>query len=557
MKKNIYAIIVLLFAVEAKSYSQTWNLIWSDEFTNATIDSTKWVFETGGGGWGNHELENYTNRSDNATISNGNLLIIGKKESYQGSSYTSSRMNTKGKQSFLYGKIEARIKMPIGQGTWPAFWMLGENIGDVGVGWPKCGEIDIMEHIDSDSLNHGTIHWYNNGAVSYGGPIAADLVNQYHIYDVEWDSTVINWYIDGTKYWSANIANSVNNTDAFHKPFFILLNFAIGGDWPGNPDVSTIFPDTMYVDYIRVYSSAKESAFNNIVHPIPGITPAEDYDNGGEGIAYHDDSPGNQGALYRTNENVDIGSNGNGGYSIGWFDKDEWLQYSSKVTTPGLYKVSLSAATTNASTMGHIEINNKIIAGEITITNTGGWTSWQNFVSDTFSLDTGNCIVRLSCDGSSFNVDQLQFSLISTSQTIDLQKGWNIISTNVVPNDSTIATLFNNMDVGEIKTMNAFWRKGQNSILNSLQTITAGQGYLVYMNAAGTLTIKGIQTSASIQSMVNGWQLIGCPFQTSQLFPTLFNTVKEIKDFTGFWINGGSFNSISSLNPGQGYFLYK
>jgi beta-glucanase (GH16 family) len=544
----------MLFIVQAKIYSQTWNLVWSDEFTNTTIDSTKWVFETGGGGWGNHELENYTNRSDNATISNGNLLIIGKKESYQGSSYTSARMITKGKKSFLYGKIEARIKMPIGQGTWPAFWMLGENIGDVGVGWPQCGEIDIMEHVNSDNLNHGTIHWYNNGHNSYGGPIAADLVNKYHIYAVEWDSTAINWYIDGSKYWSANIANSVNNTDAFHKPFFILLNFAIGGDWPGNPDATSQFPDTMAVDYIRVYSNAKESAYNAIVHPIPGITQAEDYDNGGEGIAYHDDSPGNQGTVYR-NEDVDLGSNGNGGYSIGWFDKGEWLQYSSKVTTPGLYKVSLSAATTNASTSTHVEINNKTIGGEIAITNTGGWTSWQNVVSDTFSLDTGNCIVRLSCDGSSFNVDQLQFSLISTQQTIALQKGWNIISTNVVPNDSTIATLFQHVDVQEIKTMNSFWRKDQNKLFNSLQTITTGQGYLVNMNAVGSIVIQGNQTNLTVQPIINGWQLIGCPFQTSQLFSTLFTTAKRIKDFNGFWISGGSLNSISTLNPGHGYFL--
>lgn len=247
--KSYLSILILLVCFQAKAqFSQ---LIWSDEFNGTSINRANWVFETGNNnGWGNNELEYYTSRADNATLHDGNLLIIAKKENYGGKSYTSARMKTQGLHNFTYGKIEARIKAPVGKGIWPAFWMLGKSISQVG--WPKCGEIDILEHINNNKEINGTIHWDNNGHVDYGRTTLCD-VTQYHVYGIEWDSKAIKWFVDGRKYVEASIANNINSTDEFHMPFFILLNLAVGGNWPGNPDATTIFPDTLFVDYVRVY----------------------------------------------------------------------------------------------------------------------------------------------------------------------------------------------------------------------------------------------------------------------------------------------------------------
>jgi len=199
---------------------------------------------------GNNELEYYTPRTVNAVIDSGNLLIIARKERYSGSDYTSARLKTQGLRSFTYGRVEARIKLPVGQGLWPAFWMLGTSISQVS--WPRCGEIDIMEHVSNVPLVYGTMHWDNNGHSQYGGNVACD-VKEYHVYSVEWTADAITWFVDGAQYCVGDIANNINSTNEFHAPFFIILNLAVGGGWPGIPDSTTPFPDTMFVDYVRVY----------------------------------------------------------------------------------------------------------------------------------------------------------------------------------------------------------------------------------------------------------------------------------------------------------------
>jgi beta-glucanase (GH16 family) len=227
----------------------TYTLVWSDEFNGTSVDATKWNFETGSLGV-NDEKEYY--QAANATVANGNLVITAKSESVGGFPYTSARMNTASKVLATYGRIEARIKLPIGQGLWPAFWMLGQDI-NTGVSWPGCGEIDIMEHINTDSLIYGTMHWSNGGqAASYGLNLASSP-GQYHIYAVEWDANSIRWYVDNSLYCTGNIANNINSTDAFHKPFFIILNLAVAGDWPGQTVDLNKLPASMYVDYVRVY----------------------------------------------------------------------------------------------------------------------------------------------------------------------------------------------------------------------------------------------------------------------------------------------------------------
>ncbi len=257
--------------------AQNYTLVWADSFNNGAINPNKWTFESGTGtnGWGNNELQYYTNRPENATIINNQLCIIAKKENYAGSNYTSARMISKAKQEFTYGKIEARIKLPQTQGVWPAFWMLGANIDQVN--WPTCGEIDIMEHINKETLTHGTIHWNNGGHVYYGGSTTCNVSN-YNVYGIEWTTDSINWYLNGTKFWTANIKNSINNTGAFHKPHFLLLNMAVGGNWPGAPNATSIFPDTMFVDYVNVFqkfplSNANVQIQNHLsVYPNPAST---------------------------------------------------------------------------------------------------------------------------------------------------------------------------------------------------------------------------------------------------------------------------------------------
>ncbi len=246
----------LLFAVLGLSmsmvYGQNWQLVWADEFTNGI--GPDWVFETGtgSGGWGNNELQYY--RSQNATTSNGMLVITARHESFGGMQYTSARMKTQGNASWRYGRVEARIAMPAFQGVWPAFWMLGDNI--TSVGWPDCGEIDIMEHVNTGGNVHGTIHWrdHNNLYANYGGGTNTTVTN-FHVYSIEWNSSSIKWFVDGVQYHEANIANGINGTHEFHNNFFIILNMAIGGNFPGFNIDNNAFPASMFVDYVRVYQA--------------------------------------------------------------------------------------------------------------------------------------------------------------------------------------------------------------------------------------------------------------------------------------------------------------
>lgn len=234
------------------SDSTTYTLLWSDEFNGTSVDASKWNFETGNLNV-NQEEEYY--QVSNATVANGYLAITAKNQSVGGFSYTSARMNTSNKFNVTYGKIEARIALPVGAGLWPAFWMLGDDI-NTGVTWPGCGEIDIMEHIDTDSLIYGTMHWSEGGKETSYGENMASTPTQFHIYSVVWNANAINWYVDNTLYATGNIADNVNSTNAFHQPFFIILNMAVGGNWPGSFVDSTKLPATMLVDYVRVYQAS-------------------------------------------------------------------------------------------------------------------------------------------------------------------------------------------------------------------------------------------------------------------------------------------------------------
>lgn len=262
----------IAFAVfQSFAYSQ-YELVWSDEFEGEELDLEKWTFDIGQGswGWGNNELQYYTANPSNIKVQDGMLNITAQEEQYANANYTSSRIKTKDLYEFQYGKVHARISVPIGQGLWPAFWMLGANIDQVS--WPQCGEIDIMEHVNLDPVIHGTHHYNNNGHVYQGGSTVC-AADQFNVYSIEWTPNNIIWSLNGNTYYSADIGPNAISKEEFHNPFFFLLNLAVGGNWPGSPNDETIFPADMYVDYVRVYqdvSKVEAISLEKIsIHPNP------------------------------------------------------------------------------------------------------------------------------------------------------------------------------------------------------------------------------------------------------------------------------------------------
>jgi beta-glucanase (GH16 family) len=255
----------------ADTEAAQWILTWNDEFNGpraSGVDTTKWVFDIGGWNWGNHELQYYTNRAQNVSILDGNLAITAQQEKYTGPdkvswNYTSARLKTLGRFTQTYGRFEARIKIPFGQGIWPAFWMLGEDIEKVG--WPNCGEIDIMENIGREpSTVHGTLHGPGeSGTVGiearYSLTGQQRFADHFHVYAVEWEPQTVRFYMDNDLYATHTGADLPPGTKwVFDHPFFMLLNVAVGGAFPGNPDASSVFPQIMLVDYVRVFRRPRQ-----------------------------------------------------------------------------------------------------------------------------------------------------------------------------------------------------------------------------------------------------------------------------------------------------------
>ncbi len=238
-------------------FREGWTLTWQDEFDGPEIDAANWTHEIGGNGWGNAEDQFYTAEPDNSFIENGRLVIQALEQRKQGKPYTSARLITKDKFAQAYGRFEARIQIPRGQGIWPAFWLLGDDISTVG--WPDSGEIDIMENIGREpAMIHGTVHGpgysgANGVGASYNLPDAADFADDFHVYAIEWEPEAIRWYVDDVLFNTVT-PDDVAGEWVYNHPFFILLNVAVGGRWPGYPDETTQFPQRMTVDYVRVYA---------------------------------------------------------------------------------------------------------------------------------------------------------------------------------------------------------------------------------------------------------------------------------------------------------------
>ncbi|MBP6430216.1 MAG: family 16 glycosylhydrolase [Ferruginibacter sp.] len=234
-------------------------LVWSDEFNASSLNLSHWNQEIGNGtgGWGNNELEYYTNSTKNTFLSNGNLIIEARKESIGGFNYSSGRLTTQGKKEFTFGRIDIRAKLPVAKGMWPALWMLGSNINSVS--WPACGEIDIMELVGTyPNRTHGTMHWkpVSGTNTSKGGSMdltSGNFSQQFHVFSIEWQQDTIKWYLDDQLF----LTNTKADVGAANYPFnladFFIFNVAVGGNWPGSPDATTSFPQRMFVDYVRVF----------------------------------------------------------------------------------------------------------------------------------------------------------------------------------------------------------------------------------------------------------------------------------------------------------------
>lgn len=508
---------LIAIACASTSFAQG-TLVWSDEFNGSTLNTNNWEPMIGNGqlygipGWGNNELQYYTDRPENVYVADGYLHIVARRERFAGYNYTSARLRTLGKRDFRYGRFEARIKLAQGgQGIWPAFWMLptGSPYG----GWAASGEIDIMEAVGVPTTIHGTIHhggaWPRN--VQNGGSynIGINFADAFHVYAIEWEEDEIRWYLDGVQYFSVDSDTwyseneDGNNRAPFDTPFHFLLNMAVGGNWPGNPNAGTPFPQVMQVDWVRVYDQTIVAPEVTITAPsngtevpagpvqidvtattsagtilgvqflangevigsdasspysltwnategcyllsviaantvggnssdeitidvgntcvgdpylgfpaaIPGLVEAENYDNGGEGVAYQDCDSSNEGGAYRPNEGVDIEQASGSNYNVGWMCDGEWINYAVDVAQSGYYKVAARVASNTAGGAFALEFDGIDRTGDITAPGTGGWQIWTQVVA-TMQLSAGIQEMRfVNKSGSGeFNIDHLIFT---------------------------------------------------------------------------------------------------------------------------------------------------
>jgi beta-glucanase (GH16 family) len=485
-------------------------LVWSDEFDGTEVDLSKWTFQLGDGtefglppGWGNNELQYY--RAENATVAGGFLTIAAREESVGGRDYSSARLRSAGKGDWTYGRMEMRAKMPVGQGLWPAFWMLPSD--SIYGTWAASGEIDIVEYVGSrpDRI-FGTIHyggpWPRNvySSTSYFLP-GGTFHDDFHVFALEWEPGELRWYVDGEPF---AVRRSWYSTGGpfpapFDADFHLLLNLAVGGNLPGPPGPATVFPQEYVIDYVRVYqvpptvtitsptaddeiepgalltitAEVEDQASTQVVEflqdravlgeapappyeltvpavapgcytlrararndagmqdtspavgikvgdgcpqapyrmtpaPVPGVVEAEDFDLGGQGIAYDDANANNNGGAYRPGEGVDLESTTDDGlgFNVGWTVPGEWIEYTVDVTA-GTYDVALRVASAAAGGTLHLELDGADRTGPVTFPGTGGWQSWATVTVEDVTLAAGVRTLRLVIDGGEFNLNRI------------------------------------------------------------------------------------------------------------------------------------------------------
>jgi beta-glucanase (GH16 family) len=619
-----------------------YQLVWSDDFNGTSLDSANWTSQEGDGcpdlcGWGNNELEYY--RTQNIAVSDGNLIITIKAESYGGKSYTSGKLISRYKQDFLYGKVEARMKVPYGGGMWPAFWMMPTD--EVYGGWANSGEIDIMETKDLSSYIGGTIHyggsWPNN--VYSGGeyrPSGANFSTAFHVYTLVWEPDVMQWYVDGVLYstktsslWYSEAAPS-NPRAPFDQAFYIIINSAVGGNYTGCTSSSCItasLPQQLLVDWVRVYQDSNnispavaitspsnganlpvgnividvtaldsdgsiarvefyeganylgqdttapysftwasvpngcytinakaiddlggsntasinitvgtgcgQSPYYGTPSAIPGKIQAEDFDLGGEGLAYHDTTSGNSGNQYRTLENVDIENctDTGGGYNIGWMGTGEWLEYTVNVSGTGSYTFEARVAATAAGKTFYVEFNGVNKTGTITVPNTGGWQNWTT-VSVTVSLSAGTQIMRLVSSSNDFNINYFNISAIMVTVP-------NVTGISQVNAQSAITAA--GLTVGAISqsfsnTVAAGNVISQNPTAGTSVPSGSAVNLVISLGIRGDLNIDGTVNIVDIELMSSEWLSSG---STADIEPVGGDGVVDFLDFAVLAANWG------------------
>lgn len=420
---------VLWWAASDLAVSRADTLVWSDEFDGTGVDPANWEFMIGDGtaygnpGWGNNELQYYTSRPENAVVSGGVLSIIARRENFGGREYTSARIRTLNRADFLYGRLEARIKLPSTTGIWPAFWMLPTN-SPYG-GWAASGEIDIMESVNIATTIYGSIHfgggWPNNTYLTCTKTNGTNYSLDFHTYRIDWTPTYIRWYVDdvayctrGSNQWYSTAAPADDNAPFDHF-FHFLLNVAVGGNFPGNPNGSSQFPQVMEVDWVRVYQDVSvptQTPFGGTPRPIPGQIESEDFDDGGPALAYFDCDAANNGGAYRPNEGVDLQAASEGGHNIGWMCANEWTEYTVDVQAAGEYLVEARVASQATGGSFQLEFDGVNRTGTMNVPVTGGWQSWTTISSEA-NLVPGVQVMRLANSNSAqeYNMSWFRFTL--------------------------------------------------------------------------------------------------------------------------------------------------
>jgi len=411
----------------ASSHAQdAWELVWSDEFDGTQLNADNWSAQTGTGtayglpaGWGNNELQYYTSFDDNLSVSDGTLKITALERNFGGSSYTSARIRSLNKQEFLYGRIEARLKIPSTQGVWPAFWMLPTN-SPYGT-WAASGEIDIMESVNIADRIFGTLHfgnpWPNNQAAGPRLSNGTDFSEDFHTYRIDWEPDSVTWYIDDVSYgtvsspsWFSSAAPS-NPRAPFDTQYHLLLNVAVGGNFPGNPNGSSVFPQTMEVDFVRAYQRT-QSPFPGDPYAIPGVIQAEDFDLGGQGLSYNDCDAENNGGAYRESA-VDVEVSSEENFNVSHMCQGEWLEYTVDVQTAGTYQVDTRIASDRTGGIFRIERDGEDLTGNVFFLATFGWQNWAT-ASATLELDAGEQVLRfvnLGIADTQYNLNSFTFTL--------------------------------------------------------------------------------------------------------------------------------------------------
>lgn len=500
-----FLFLLLIHTSNTFAQSPCYGLMWSDEFDGNSLNLDNWNYDLGNGcpnlcGWGNGELESYTNSEENVRVSNGILTIEAKRD---GDQYTSGKIHTRNKHAWTYGRFEARMRMPKGRGAWPAFWMLRPNTQ-----WPLTGEIDIMEYRGDHSDNiEGTLHYgnpypnnqwdgnsFNNGT---------DFSEDFHVYAVEWDENSISWYVDDNLFKvetkDPNTLNPQSGTDPWpwDTDFYIILNLAVGGWFTGTTNINDVnlSKATFEIDYVRAYGDqaavGTQEPYAETPAAVPGRIDLEHYDVACAGVSYYDIDGANRGGELRMDA-VDIQetTDQGGGYNLGWTETGEWTEYTINVEDAGTYEMDIRAASDNASGAVSFMIDDQTLIGNLNIDGTGGWQSWETTTSGEFQLTEGEHVLRMTIEEGGLNLNYIDFiylDVVATKNQI-LEYGLNIYP-NPVKETFAIEFSKGDFDSGTIVdqygvTRKSFLLSGNSDNVN-LKGLESGSYFLRLNNSDG------------------------------------------------------------------------